>query len=462
MDKWLTHNNFAKVIALFLSIILWAMVHLDSGTPVDSTKLAQPRIIDNVKIEVTGFDEDKYVLYDLEPDSVRMEVKGRRIDLTTNFSDYKVRLNLDNVGPGTFTLPLTHELPPGVQLVSMDPSIVKVTIEAKETRTLPVSIVVKGEPDDGMVAGIPIVAGDGNVDVTLPVSEVEELSKVQGVVDVSGLTDSVKGKSVKLTAYDKQGDPIENAEISPASIEVDVPINKLYKNVPLEVLHTGSLPHGYMLEGIETDVEGVALYGPKEALESITSYPVTVDLSRFDGSPDGAQFSVDLTPPEGFEKIEPGSVTITLVVKPAAEQQIEGVPVSLLNLNPLYDVKWVRPADRKLTLTLSGTLEALEKLKLEDIHLMADLSPLGVGTHTIPVEVTLPAHVKMSDPSLNLTVEVELTEKGSPTTGVPEDTPDSSTNGQHSSENEPPDSEENQDHEQEPVPDNASPSGNET
>ncbi len=459
MDKWLTHNNFAKVLALFLSIILWAMVHLDSGTPVDSTTLAQPRIIDNVKIEVTGFDENKYVLYDLEPDSVRMEVKGKRIDLTTNFSDYKVRLNLDNVGPGTFTLPLTHELPPGVQLISMDPSIVKVTIEAKETQTVPVSIVVKGEPADGLVAGIPIVDGGGNVDVTLPASQIEELGKVQGVVDISGLKDSVKGKSVKLTAYDKQGDPIDNAEISPASIDVDVPINKRYKNVPLEVRQTGSLPHGYMLEGIQTDVEGVALYGPKEALESISSYPITVDLSRFDGSETSKQFSIELTPPEGFEKIEPGSVTITLDIKPAAEQQIEGVPVSLLNLNPLYDVKWVRPADQKLTLTLSGTLEALDQLRLEDIHLTADLSPLGVGTHTIPVEMTLPAHVKMADPALALMVEVELTEKGSPTTGGTEDTPDSSTNEQNSSENEPPPTSEKN---QEQVPDNASPSGNGT
>lgn len=76
MDKWLTHNNFAKVLALVFSIMLWAMVHLDSGTPVDSTTLAQSRYIDNVKIEVTGFDEDKYVLYDLDPSTVRMEVKG--------------------------------------------------------------------------------------------------------------------------------------------------------------------------------------------------------------------------------------------------------------------------------------------------------------------------------------------------------------------------------------------------
>ncbi|MBW4839428.1 MAG: hypothetical protein KZY74_08520 [Paenibacillaceae bacterium] len=423
MDKWLTHNNFAKVLALVFSIILWAMVHLDSGTPVDSTTLAQPRFIDNVKIEVTGFDEDKYILYDLEPSTVRMEVKGKRIDLTTNFSDYKARLNLENLGPGTFTLPLTHELPPGVELISMDPSIVKVTIEAKETRTIPVTIVTKGEPADGLVLGTPIVAGAGTVDVTLPASEVQELSKVEGTVDVSGLKESVKGKSVKLTAYDKQGQPMENAEISPSSVDVEVPINKLYKNVPLEVRKSGQLPSGYVLTGVETDVEGVVLYGSKEALEGISSYPVTVDLSRSDGSTE-TKYSVDLTPPEGFEKIEPSSVTITLHVMPGGQKLLDGVPVTLKNAGSSYNVKWIRPADAKLSLTVVGPSGTLEALQPEDIQITADLAQLGAGTHSVPIEVKLPEGVELVDMGTSMTVDVELTEKGNPTSGVPVEHPD--------------------------------------
>ncbi|MDU4694720.1 MULTISPECIES: CdaR family protein [Paenibacillus] len=418
MDKWLTHNNFAKVLALVFSIILWAMVHLDSGTPVDSTTLAQSRYIDNVKIEVTGFDDDKYILYDLEPSSVRMEVKGKRLDLTTNFSDFKARLDLENLGPGTFTLPLTHELPPGVDLISMDPSIVKVTIEAKETRSMPVTIVTKGEPADGLVLGTPIVAGSGTVDVTLPASEVSDLSKVEGTVDVTGLKESVKGKSVKLTAYDMQGQPMENAKISPSSVDVEVPINKLYKNVPLEVRKSGQLPSGYVLTGVETDVEGVVLYGSKEALEGISSYPLTVDLSRFDGSTE-TKYSVDLTPPEGFEKIEPSSVTITIHVMPGGQKQLDGIPVTLKNTGSLYDVKWVRPTDPKLSLTVVGPSEVLEALQPESIQLTADLAHLGAGTHTVPIEVKLPQGVELADPSLSMTVDVELTEKGNPASGEP-------------------------------------------
>ncbi|WP_068783622.1 CdaR family protein [Paenibacillus phocaensis] len=437
MDKWLTHNNFAKVLALVFSIILWAMVHLDSGTPVDSTTLAQPRYIDNVKIEVTGFDEDHFVLYDLEPSTVRMQVKGKRIDLTTNFSDYKAKLDLKNLGPGTFTLPLTHELPPGVELISMDPSIVKVTIEAKETRKLPVSIVTKGEPADGLVLGTPIVAGNGTVDVTLPASEVQELDRVEGTVDVTGLKESVKGKSVKLTAYDKQGQPIENAKISPSSVDVDIPINKLYKNVPLEVRKTGQLPAGYVLAGVETDVEGVVLYGSKEALEGISSYPVTVDLSRFDGANE-TKYSVDLTPPEGFEKIEPSSVTITLHVMPGGQKQLDEIPITVKNAGSLYDVKWIRPTEPKLSLTLIGASEVLDALQPENIQVIADLAHLGAGTHTIPLEVKLPEGVDLADPGTSMTVDVELTEKGNPTSGTPAELPDPENGVQSPSGNEAP------------------------
>ncbi|MFD1179149.1 YbbR-like domain-containing protein [Paenibacillus puldeungensis] len=429
MDKWLTHNNFAKVLALVISIMLWAMVHLDSGSPVSPTTVVNNKVIDNVKIQVTGFDDKKYVLYDLEPSTVRLEVKGKRTDITTDFSDYKVKLNLENVGPGTFTLPLTHELPPGVQLVSMDPSIVKVTIEAKETKKVPVTIVTKGEPADGLLLGTPIISGDSDVEVTLPESELNDLDKVQGTIDVTGLKDSIKGKAVKLVAYDKQGQVMQNAEISPSSVDVEVPINKMYKNVPIELHQTGRLPAGYVLAGIETDVEGVALYGTKGALDGITAFPLTVDLGRFDGSEE-TKYSVDLTPPDGFEKIEPSSVTITLKVKPGGQKQVDNIPITLEHENPLYDVKFLRPSDRMISLTVLGAEDALSRVGPDQIKVTADISHLGVGVHTVPVTVKLPSYVELSDQDKSAEIQIEILEKGKPASTNSEGQPANSADNQ--------------------------------
>ncbi|GIO88683.1 hypothetical protein J25TS5_56150 [Paenibacillus faecis] len=428
MDKWINHNNFAKVLALIISVILWAMVHIDSGTPVAPTTVINSKVIDNVKIQVTGFDSEKYVLYDLEPDKVRLEVRGKRTDLTTNFSDYKVKLNLKDIGPGTITLPLTHELPPGVELVSMEPSIIKVTIEAKQTKEVPVTIVTKGSPGEGMQAGIPVVEGAGTVRVTLPESEIGELQKVQGTVDVGGLTAPLKGKSVKLNAYDKQGKVMKNAELTPDSVDVSVPINKLYKNVPLEIKEIGELPAGYVLASVNANVEGVAIYGSKEMLEGISSYPVTVDLSQFQGTTE-TRYKVDLTPPDGFEKIEPSSVEVTVKIEPAGQRLLENVPITLLNVNDTLTEKFLQPANAKVSLTVYGAKELLNKLTAEDLTATADLSGLGQGIHTVPVIVKLPQFVQLSEPGKSLTAKIELLPKGKPATTTPEEekSPDSET-----------------------------------
>lgn len=424
MDKWLSHNNVAKVIALIVSIILWAMVHLDSGTPVAPTPVVNTKVIPNVKIQVVGFDSDKYVLSGLETDKVRLEVRGKRTDITTNFSEYKVKLDLSNVEPGTSSQPLTHELPPGVQLVSMSPSIVKVTVEAKQTKDIAVNIITKGQPAQGMQLGTPLVAGSGVVQVTLPESELAELERVQGIIDISGITEPIKGKSVKLVAYDKHGQEMKNASIVPSSVDVDVPIMKLYKSVPLEVREIGQLPDGLVVSSVESDVKGVAIYGSKEVLEGITSYWVSVDLSQFKGT-NQTRYTVDLTPPEGSEKIEPSSVTVTVKVEPPGQRQVENIPITLKQDNQLLTATILEPADKKMSLTVLGAKEVIDKLKPEDIEVTADLSGLGPGMHMVPVVISLPLHVKLAESDGSRQISVELVEKAEPAQGEPEAQPDS-------------------------------------
>lgn len=428
MDKWLSQNNVAKIIALIISIVLWAMVHIDSGTPVSPTTVMNSKVINNIKIEVTGFDSEKYVLYDLEPDNVTMEVKGKRTDLTMSFSDYRVKLDLKNIGPGTTTLPLSPEVPPGVTLISMSPSYIKVTIEAKETIEMPVTIVTKGTPAEGMQLGSPVLTGADHVNVTLPQSELQEIQKVQGTVDVTDLTESVKGKTVKLTAYDKHGQEMKNAEIEPASVEVDVPINKLYKSVPLEVNHTGSLPTGYVLSGISTDVEGVALYGPKQSLDAITSFPVTVDLGQFVGTSE-TNYTVNLAPPEGIDAIEPTTAQVTVKIEPAASRTIDNISVNLLNLSESLEAKFLNAADQHISLTVLGSQDQLGRLGTEDILATADLSGLVAGTHTVPIAIKLPDYIDLAEPGYNHSIQIELTEIADPAATVPDDSNAETGNG---------------------------------
>ncbi|ANS75955.1 hypothetical protein AWM70_16305 [Paenibacillus yonginensis] len=319
MNKWINNNNFAKIIALCISLILWLMVHLDSSESISGINdSVSTRTIDNVRVQIYNLDESKYVVYGLDPERVTLEVRGKRTKLTSLFSedDYKVKLDLNHVTPGSRTLPLKCELPNGVECVSITPSTAHITIEAKASKEVQASVITTGVPAEGYEIGTPVLKNDGKVKVTLPSSEIEDLGKIQGVVNVTGINSDITGKSVKLIAYDKAGDEMEDAEISPSSIDVDVPVIKLYKSIPIELKSTGSLPAGYALSGVTSSAEQVVVYGSKDALDKISSYPITVDLGNFTGDGDSSEYTVSLTPPEGFEKIEPGSLEITIKATP--------------------------------------------------------------------------------------------------------------------------------------------------
>lgn len=434
MDKWVNNNTISKIIALCISIILWGMVHLDSTTPVPTTSNVKSKTINDVVVEVVGFDDKSYVLTDMNPKTVRLEVKGKRTEFTSFFPDYKVLLNLENVGPGTTTVPLTYELPSGVELVSIEPSAAKVTIEAKQTKSFTASVVIKGTPDGGLQIGTPILEQDGQVSVTLPESEMKWVHKVEGTIDIAGAEDSLEGKSVRLKAYDKNGKEIPGAEISPSSIKVDVPMNKLYKTVPIEIKQTGRLPEGYALSEIKADVEGVAVYGTKESLQGINSYSLSVDLSQFKG-PNTTEYSLDLTPPKGSEKIEPSSVKVTVKAAPFGERMIHDIPVVIKNQSGQQTAKILTPVSSRLSLNVQGAEEVLKAIKAGDITITADVSGLDPGIHTVTPDIVLPKFVTLAETGNSLKVEVEIKDNSNPVTTTPSGTENTGNDSQDNKSN---------------------------
>ncbi|MNJ62986.1 hypothetical protein D3C77_588470 [compost metagenome] len=123
---------------------------------------------------------------------------------------------------------------------------------------------------------------------------------------------------------------------------------------------------------------------------------------------------MDLTPPEGSEKIEPSSVTVIVKVEPPGEKQISSLPISLKLDNQHLAATILDPPDKRMSLRVLGAKDILDKLKPEEIMITADLANLGPGTHTVPVVVTLPLHVRLAEGDTSRQIVIELTEKEEP------------------------------------------------
>ncbi|GAK42618.1 CdaR family protein [Paenibacillus urinalis] len=426
MDKWFNNNNFTKILALAISLLLWAMVHSNDVTPTPTTTASvEPRVIDNITIEPYGIDSSKYVLTSVDATEVEMQVRGQRSVLTSVFTDeYKVRLDLSNVGPGTSTLPLSHVVPNGVEFVKMEPSTVTVTVEELGTNTFDASIVPTGEPAAGYLAGDPVVTPAEPVKVTLPESQLAAVGKVEGTIDIEGATDTVSEKRVRLKAFDLDGNEIEGAVIEPESVAVEVPITEQFTKVPFKVHYTGQLPDGLTLSQVKPNVNEVTLYGNQELLAGVENYNgVTLDLSQI--SEAGTHtVNVDLTPPSGFEKIEPSSVQLEVTVALSDEVQdtekvIRDVPIVIKEPGGSLEASVTRPRDGLKDITISGPSNMLDNIDATDLELIADASDLAEGSHEVTLQVNAPDYVTVKNSSADLTIEVQVKDTSTETTTPP-------------------------------------------
>ncbi|MEC0134736.1 MULTISPECIES: CdaR family protein [Paenibacillus] len=421
MDKWMNNNNFNKILALVFGIILFTMVHVDTAPSGQTTVDIKTKTIENVKIEVTGLDEDKYVLEPLAVDSVSLEVAGKNSDISFQFSDdYKVMLDLTKVEPGDTTLPLYYKLPKGVSLVRMNPKEVTVHVESRNTKSFPISLVTKGKPAEGYQIGTPVLQPTDTVEVTLADNELSKVAKIQGTIELNGENETFKEKKLKLHAYDKDGNEIKNAVIEPSTVSVELPITLPFKSLPLEIGFTGQLPDSLVLSKLTPEQEAVVVYGQAEALAALSAYEATVNLSAID-SAGTKQVRVDLKAPAGTEKVMPEAVNVSLTISEIAERTIEAVPIKLQGVGDELEGSIINPSSKEIALTLKGAPALLDQLDKKDIGVVADVSGLSAGTHEVSLRVSLPQFIALANSGVPLTVTVQLL---SPAAPVPTPHPD--------------------------------------
>ncbi|MBW7476281.1 hypothetical protein K0T92_16230 [Paenibacillus oenotherae] len=442
MDKWLSHPTSLKILSLVMGILLWAVVHFDSDSPPNTVaSLTETQDIAAVKIKVVGLDDRKYALRLLEPTTVKLRVTGSRSDLlSASPDDYKVTVDVTGIAEGRTTLPVKVSLPNGIDYVRVEPQSVNVVLEQMLTKEYEVSIKTDGLPGKGYKTGTPIVKPNNRVHVTLPEDRMDSVSFVGARVSVEGEEETVTEKKVKLLVLDKNGKEMTDAIINPSVVEVEIPITKPFKKLPLQIGFTGKLPKGLAIASFEPGVEQVTVYGPQDVLDKYDFYDgINIDLSKLTQS---GTIELDIKPEEGIATVDPATVTITYRIVNAESKLLSQLPVTIIGLSDGLKAKLTSPADGTVDLPVEGAANVLTGVSVKDVQLIADLSGLGPGNHVVPIDIHLPRFVAHSaDIPLSITVEITdatavsapgesepvegtpstETEGGSPTNGFPAD-----------------------------------------
>jgi YbbR domain-containing protein len=408
MDRWLRNTNVVKVIALIIGILLWAVVRTDgTGVQGSSATGIKEQTISNVTV-TPKYDADQYFVEVIEPAEVTLSLSGRDSALkrVLNTASYSIEVDLTKVGKGEHILPLSALNFPSNVTVKMNPGTVKVIIDEKENKAMPVTVDVTGIPAVGLKAGTPVVKPN-KVTVTVPSGSYEAVESVRADISVEKAQSPVSSK-VRLVAIDKDGKVLEKAVISPAVVDVEVPITSPFTLVPLQLKVVGEPPQGFAVSSLRQSVDKITVYGPQNVLDRLEYYEgPQINLSDIRES---KEFALDIPLRNKATQLDPGKVTVNVDIVPSVTKSLASIPLSIIGQNDGFNTAVVTPQQALLNLTVEGAPDILEKLKPQDIQAILDVSNLPPGKHEVPVTWNLPTFVKKA-PQQEFKATVEISEK---------------------------------------------------
>ena len=303
-ENWLVRYNVGyRILAVCLAFLLWYFVagqrdplaKQTYNRPVElrpaTTQLVAATTLPEVTITISG---TKALVQSLQEQDIHayVDVSGQMT--------------------GVCYLPILTSVPDNIQVLSIYPQTVRVSLDYQESKKLPVKVVLQGAPAPGFMTLDPEVT-PGMVTVSGPSSLLEGLKEVQAVVNTSGVNTNITAKVSPLA-------PESGLELNPAEVEVVVPVvaSGLVKNVPVIADIRGTPALNQKVKTVAIEPTMVALTGPQDVLSGLVSvYTQPVDLT---GATDQVVEDVDLALPQGVSLVTQGQVHVTVDLEVAATE----------------------------------------------------------------------------------------------------------------------------------------------
>lgn len=281
---------------------------------------------------------------------------------------------------------------------------VRLSIEEKQTKSLPLRPVTSGGVREGYMVG-DVTTDQNLIRISGPQSVISKITKAQAEVDISGFNSNI-GTDADIRLYDEDGNEVKaaNIEKSISKVRVNVEILQM-KEVPMTCVVTGVAAAGYRFTGNVGYIPSTILIaGRSQLLEHVNAIEIPEGILDVTGAEENVVVPIDINDylPEGIilanEEFD-GQIEITAYVEQETQRAVR-IPVNDIVFTGLpedYTAVITEP-ENECSIMLAGLASDLEAVTAADVIAMIDLeawmadeglTEVTEGSYWIPVNVTL-------------------------------------------------------------------------
>jgi YbbR domain-containing protein len=422
--RWLAKNLGTLLTAFILAVIVWVSAVVASD-PNEERTLSRPVPIEIIgqasNLQIMGAVTRNVTVVLNAPASVWTQ-------LNNDPSLVTARVDLSNQGAGTHSIPVQIQITPHlVRLISQVPEQLTITLDSIASKSLPINLIVTGNPLIGYQAQTPQV-NPTQVTISGPESLIATVKQVRVTLDITNINQTLIRDEVPVL-LDSKGQVVTGLTVSPETVTVTQPITLLggYRYLIVRAVTQGQVASGYQVTNIFVSPVGVVVFSADpELVNSLPGYVETqpIDLTGKDSNLDTL---VDLNLPPGISVVGDAKVLVQISVEVIKSSLSISLPVELIGVAPGLEAT-SDPA--VVDIILSGPVPVLNTLGPTDVRVAVDLTGYGVGSQELVPQVSiLPEQVQLVS-LVPGTIQVTITLAPTPTpigtpngTGTPTQSP---------------------------------------
>jgi len=374
----IVHNWPLKLAAVGLATLLYAGLVVSQGTSTIPVVL---------RVDVENQPKDIYLLKPIPPVTSIRYFAAPDVPTPTAAS-FTAFVDLSGVDPKSGPVPVPVEvtpIDPRIQVVSFEPSVVRIELDPLDSRSVPV-VVEHGDVPAGSELG-DVTVEPTQVTVLGPKSIVDTVvsARADVIIQPGGIDVS---EDAVLVAIDKLGNAVSPVELDPKTAHVTIPVftDRTTRTLPVGPVVTGTPAAGFEIESVTVTPLTVTVEGDADqlaALERADTEAVSVSGASSDFS---RVVGFDL--PTGVVPLGGSTVTVNVKLRPVTSTRTFDAGVTLKGTKP--ELTYAIDVDRVL-LTIGGSVADLDRLEGATLTATLDVTGLPPGTSSVPVTIDLPA-----------------------------------------------------------------------